>query len=539
MGQQDRGCFAELMYKGMGTMKAICSLCLGVLLLLCQTVWAAKGTILYVPLDNRPVCLDYTVQTMKYAGWDIQVPPQEYIAGADNYGNPEQLFSWLEQNAQESVAVVASSDALLYGGLVASRKHEIPLPVLQQRAERLLKLKSTCGGQKVYIFTTIMRSPKAGSAATEPAYYQQWGQKLFRLGELEDKLELKQIKRRERKELAALRKELPQEIVEDLSVRRANNIQATELLLHGVESGDFDYLLVGRDDTAEFSQAHREARNMEILVNELPKERIRFFAGADQLGLVLLSRASNRLQYKLPLVNVVYADGKGGQTVPSYEDDTVATSAKQHIYAAGAFPVWNSKNADLVLAVNTPFDGITLEAANPANDYTVTAETAAFTDEIAAMLAQTHAVAAADIKYGNGADNAFVSSLFERKLAGKLAAYSGWNTAGNSLGFALAQGLLQDMYAAGMKERLLHIRYLDDWAYQANVRMQVYQQLIWPNYWPNSGLDEEQKQAAERFISQEIKKVSTPYLGQESEAYKFTLPWKRMFEVKVEYSDEK
>lgn len=41
---------------------------------------------------------------------------------------------------------------------------------------------------------------------------------------------------------------------------------------------------------------------MGILVSELPKERIRFFAGADQLGMVLLNRAANRLSYDIPMV---------------------------------------------------------------------------------------------------------------------------------------------------------------------------------------------------------------------------------------------
>ena len=144
------------------------------------------------------------------------------------------------------------------------------------------------------------------------------------MGALEDKRELKLLRRREAKELASLQKEIPSAIIKDFYTRRQNNIMTTELLLHGVESGDFDYFLIGRDDTAPFSQAHREARSMEILVNELPKERIRFFAGADQLGLVLLTRAAKRLQYELPLVNVTYAAGVGGQTMPSYEDDTVA-----------------------------------------------------------------------------------------------------------------------------------------------------------------------------------------------------------------------
>ena len=102
------------------------------------------------------------------------------------------------------------------------------------------------------------------------------------------------------------------------------------------------------------------------------------------------------------------------------------------------------------------------------------------------------------------------------------------------MGFALAQGLLYKQLTPEARENLLNVRYLDDWAYQANVRMQTYQQLIWPNYWPNSGLNEEQRTAAEEFITREINKVSKPYMGNTAEEYKFTLPWSRMFEVKVE-----
>ena len=518
---------------GDGNMRTLRNVLFLAFLLLCQSAWAAKGTLLFVPLDNRPVCLDYTVQTLEAAGWEVRTPPREFIANETNMGEPEKMMTWLEQNAPEAIGIVASSDALIYGGLVASRTHEIPLETLQARAQRLLAFRQEYGGQKhVYLFTTIMRSPKASSAPVEPAYYKEWGPKLFRLGALEDKRELKLLKRKEAKELAALRAAIPQEILDDLYTRRAHNIMTTELLLHGVESGDFDYLLIGRDDTAPFSQAHREARSMEILVSELPKERIRFFAGADQLGLVLLTRAAKRLQYELPMVNVTYAVGTGGKTVPSYEDDTVAESAKQHIYAAGAFPVRLRKYADLVLAVNTPKNGKTLEASNALNNYKVPAETKNFVSKVA-RLSEHYPVALADVKFGNGADNALVKTLFDKGAAYKLAAYGGWNTAGNSLGFALAQGLMSNECAPAAQKQLLEQRYLDDWAYQANVRMQAYTQLIWPNYWPNSGLKGEQLAQAEAFIAREIVKTAEPYLGKAVHAYSYTLPWKRMFEVQI------
>ena len=516
----------------MKTLRAI----LFIIVLMCsQVVLAApKGTLLYVPLDDRPVCLSYAVKTMEAAGWEVKTPPLEYIAGAERGGNPDALYAWLMDNADESLAMVVSSDALIYGGLVDSRTHFIPLDVLRARADRLVELKKDFRNQLVYVFTTIMRSPKMSSAPVEPAYYKEWGSKIFRLGELEDKREAREIGRREMRELKKLRQNIPQEILADMYTRRENNIKATELLLHGVESGDFDYLLVGRDDTAEFSQAHREARDLEILVNELPKERIRFFAGADQLGLLLLNRASTKLQYEIPLVQVVYAPGKGGATVPAYEDNTVAQSARQHIYAAGGVPIWRHKRADLVLAINTPKDGVTLEASSLENNYLVEPEVEKFTKLVEAVINNGKAVAVADVKYGNGADNALVSNLFANGLEYKLAAYSGWNTAGNTIGYALAQGLLSKHFTDESRRDLLAVRYLDDWAYQSNVRMDVYRNLIWPKRWKNSGFADEQLTVAEESITNSMRSVAKPMLWEVVDDYKFTLPWRRMFEVNVE-----
>ena len=34
---------------------------------------------IYIPMDTRPVCKDYTVATMQAAGWDIVVPPEEWL----------------------------------------------------------------------------------------------------------------------------------------------------------------------------------------------------------------------------------------------------------------------------------------------------------------------------------------------------------------------------------------------------------------------------------------------------------------------------
>ena len=491
----------------------------------------SRGTMVYVPMDTRPVCKDYTVATMQAAGWNIVVPPDELLSSLERDGQPDKLLEWLEQNVQEAVAVVASADALIYGGLVDSRTHHIEPSVLQSRAERLLSLKQKKHSPDIYVFVTIMRTPKASAAPAEPVYYEEWGSKLFRQGALLDKNELQGLSRKESKELQALNHEIPRNVIADFYGRRRDNIRTTELLLHGIESDSFNYLLVGRDDTSPLSQAHKEARYMSSLVNNFSNTKIRFFSGADQLGLVLLTQAANRLTYNTPLVYTEFGAGKGGATVPTYEDDTVAESAKQHIFAAGGFPSKNPDTADYILLVNTPYNGKTLEASDVKNSGVADKNTRAFADKVQAYLAQGKKVIVSDSAYGNGADNALVKELFRRGIAYDLAAYGGWNTSGNTLGFALSQGIESPYYEGNAAKDLLTVRYLDDWAYQANARMDVYKNVIWPNYMPNSGYTPEQKRIAEAAIKESITKVSEPVMGDVANDYDFKLPWSRMFEV--------
>lgn len=490
-----------------------------------------KGTMVFIPLDTRPVCKDYTVATMQAAGWDIVIPPEELLSSSDRAGQPDELLEWLEKESAEAAAVVVSADALLYGGLVDSRTHHIDRTVLQSRVERMLSLKKKYNSPGVYVFVTIMRSPKASAAPVEPVYYEQWGAKLFRQGALRDKAELKGLSRKEHKELQQLNKEIPRNVEADFYGRRRTNFRTTELLLHGIESGGFNYLLVGRDDTSPLSQAHKEARDMASLVYELPKSKIRFFSGADQLGLVLLTQAANRLTYNVPLVYTEFAPGKGGATVPTYEDDPVSISAREHIYASGAFPVRKAKNADFILAVNTPYDGKTLEASDAHNTGVADKYTKAFADTVETYLHNGKKVIIADSKYGNGADNALVKELFRRGIAYKVAAYGGWNTSGNSLGFALAQGMELPYFEGDAGKDFLQVRYLDDWAYQANARMDVYKNVIWPNYLPNSGFKPEQLAVAEKAVTESIVRTAEPVMGEAVREYDFKLPWNRMFEV--------
>ena len=103
---------------------------------------AEAKTILLVPQDDRPVSLDYTVSTAEKAGYTVLTPPRAYLSGKNFRGSPDQLWRWVEQNMVRADAAVISTDSLIYGGLVDSRKHNESLTVVMGRENKIKALHS-------------------------------------------------------------------------------------------------------------------------------------------------------------------------------------------------------------------------------------------------------------------------------------------------------------------------------------------------------------------------------------------------------------
>lgn len=495
----------------------------------------AGGRILYVPLDDRPVCLDYSTATFSAAGWEVRTPPADILPSYNRDGNIDALYAWLTANASREDIAVVSADNLIYGGLVQSRTHNLSERELNDRTERFLRFKQEAGGMPVYAFVTIMRSARASGPPAEPDYYVKHGPALFRLGALRDKSETERLSRAERKELALLEASLPKDVFADYYGRREMNLQVTERLLYAADNGGFDYLLLGRDDTANLSEAHREARRLSIVNAGLKQRRARFLAGADQLGILLLNRAVSKAGVAVPIIYPFYAEGTGASTVPSYEDETVGESVRSQILASGGWPARRDDNADLVLAVSTPEKGRTL----PADDVRNTAELSAFKKEflssVEAFLSKGKMVGIADVCYANGSDNALAAALFDEGLAFRLASYAGWNTASNTVGFALVQGVQATGMSSEERHKLLLIRYLDEWAYQSNVRLEVRKEIVWPNEWCEGYFKPNETAQLERMATYKIKRfLRNRISGKKLDAYKFSYPWNRTFEIKVE-----
>lgn len=209
--------------------------------------------------------------------------------------------------------------------------------------------------------------------------------------------------------------------------------------------------------------------------------------------------------------------------ISNYEDVSIEKSVKGQIELAGC-EVCEPDEADILLYVNN-FE-------NNQGEIVMKVPTKPFSGT---WQKPEKPFIIADVRYANGADNAFVEQVFKTGLDENFLGYSAWNTSANSLG-SLICGAVITKFAKQQERKseksetehsplvsrflkLQLVRFLDDWAYQANIR----QQLASP--------DEKQVKELMKPFEQRIFEVLKIKPDEYNITYKF--PWNRLFEVEV------
>ena len=489
-------------------------------------------TILFVPQDNRPTSREQSAEAVEKLGYRVLMPPRELLGGLEA-GKPEELWEWTAVQAARADAAVISTDAFLYGGLVALRKHELSEQALSERVQRLASLKQRNQRLKVYAFGSLMRTPASGPASggEEPAYYLTYGAQIFRRSGLLDKQENGGLTAAEDRELQTLAGLIPDDVWQDWTQRRAKNFAVDQALIDLSRTGQIDYFVLGKDDNAPLSATHAESLRLARYAQDVPGARFQMLAGIDEFAALLMARAVNDQDHVVPFVNVQYNWGVGGAMVPDYSDEPIAASIQSDLLIAGAVAVPDPARADLVLLVNTPPDGKMGYGNAPDNDGTDLYDAQSFVCYAGSLIAQGYRVAIADITRTNGADNALMNGLRDAGLLFRLYGYAGWNTATNSVGFVLGQGILNVRLPEKDVDALLLERYLDDWGYQSNVRTMVSNQLSMlsrPDILLNLGRYEPAAQLrVTRLLREFAASNLPPYPGVDH--LEFYFPWHRMF----------
>lgn len=500
----------------------------------------AAEKILFIPHDDRPVSFQQPVEVVSQLGYKIISPPTELLT------SPDDLWAWFNKNAPKANAAVVASDALLYGGLIPSRSHEISQEKLNSRVENFKTLRKKNPFLQLYVFGSLMRTPSFGTPGDreEPDYYGQYGGEIFQYTRLLDKQETAELNGKEESYFESLQKSLPEEILSDYFARREKNLSATKKLIEFTNEDIINFFIIGRDDNSPLSQTHRENRwllNYMKSIN-VPKTKAQSHAGIDEFAMLLLTRAVNDLRGEIPFVNVEFNRGMG-DIVPSYSDEKLSDSIRDEILIAGGLFVPRAERADFVLLVNIDPNGKTFELHNSLPPKILSKSeqkffqrnAKEFSELVEDAVNKNLPVGVADVISANGADNALMNELFERNLLFKLQAYGGWNTATNTSGFAIGTGILAKKMSRKSIDRLLARRYLDDWAYQANVRTQIAEELSnLPDglaIYLNFGEHEAEIVKRENVFMHEF---AVKYFPQWNN-FVVSNPWHRMFECRIDF----
>ncbi|DAB20926.1 TPA: hypothetical protein CPT85_08755 [Candidatus Gastranaerophilales bacterium HUM_21] len=455
--------------------------------------------IAFIPIDNRPVC--YTLaQQIAAIDRDLALflPPREMLGDLNRSADINGIFSWLKK-LENIDSIVVSLDTIAYGGLIPSRRSSETFEEIKKRMESffaLLREKNT----KVYAFSSIMRISNNNINEEEKEYWSLYGEKIFKYSyELHKNAPDTDVKA-----------DVPPEIIQDYLKTRQRNFEINKMYLNLSKQGVFETLVFSKDDCAQYGLNVGEAQVLEESIranalNALVK------TGADEIPLSLLSRAlaGGRVIKIAP----VFTQKDYTNRISKYEDVSVSDSVRGQIELAHC-EVADVLDADIILVVNN--------FKQEQGELVMGVDVEGFDGEI--ELPQKPYLIA-DILNANGADNSFVKKFFEKQIDwDKFLGYAGWNTTGNTLGSALCCAIVKFLAnnpdEAAFK-KVQAVRFLDDWAYQANVRKALKLRFDKPDI------------EALKTLMQPFEKTLQEKTGLDLTTTKYSYPWNRFFEIEV------
>ncbi|CAM3548623.1 DUF4127 family protein [Deinococcus frigens] len=434
-------------------------------------------TLLLIPPDTRPQTLELPVQLAVMTGAAVRVPPAGALPDFFTPGNTDMLRDWLLAEAGRADILIVCLETLCLGGMIPARRVSDPLETALARLAALKTLKRQHPALQILAFGVIVRVAHDNDLHEEKPYYGQWGRELRAYSAAFDRHARHGAA--EAEALEAARATLPADILADWLETRARNralhLAALDLLAAGVLA----HLCLTLDDTTPYGLAAFDRRMLEARADELAVwPRLDIYPGADEVPCALLARA---LAPRTARVWVRYSGLGGASSEMIYEDRPAGELVRAHLRAAGCVLADTPAEADFVLAVNTPGTRQAHRQPDFATVDTPHRHLPAFVDALRAELEAGRTVSLADIAYPNGAERRLWTLLQELPLA-ELAGLSAWNTAGNTLGTAIALGKLAPLAGdrAAHAEALL-ARMVDDALYQAFARSEVRERLNSPS----------------------------------------------------------
>lgn len=435
----------------------------------------------FIPLDERPVNTRYPEILAQIIGIDLIKPEQSILSQRRQAGDCSAIGDWLNDNIASLDALIIAIPTFGYGGLIASRITHESIGQIIQQLEQLRAIRQNYPDLKIFVFDLIMRTSRSNDGLEEPSYWSEVGTKIYEYQQLWDRSQQGQDIDNK---LNEVRQSIPDSHLQDFTQRRLRNhiINLTEL--HMLSDGVFDLLVISSDDTSEYGMGTQEKRWLREQVQRmnLQESTLLMYPGADEVGAVLLARAINESRQFKPKFVLEVAINGDEELIAPFEDSPVRVTLERQIHALGGELIDDIKQADFIVAMNPPSRENPMQFPDPSavaddRQYRET-HLQAFSLKIQEWVDAGHQVIVVDVAYPNGSDTAFIEALRKTVAIDQLAAYGAWNTAGNTIGVALAQGIATHFASNQVdQQRFLVRRFVEDWAYQAIVRYEMWQEV--------------------------------------------------------------
>lgn len=428
------------------------------------------GAIVFVPMYATPTARQLPVMAGAIAGVRIVEPPRRWLGDYIAPGDVAAIATWLERPpAQTADAFVISTDMLAYGGLDPSRVLDgVSTAEAIERLDALVALRTARPRAWIAAFGTIMRlEPTAvepvGAARTYWAGAQPptW-EYIWEYAQLHDP-PLPSESARAQQLRSLIGESTLSEYLQARTRDRAVDLAALQL----VANGTINHLVLGQDDAGPVGLHVNDVRALRDAVIALHvADRAAIEPGADELGIVFVARGMARQIAWTPHVAVRYSTPDGAATQDPLEFAPVHVTIDALVQRAGG--VRDDRQPDLKLYVRVP-------KTTPAQDDSLL-------QALRADVAAGRRVALVDLTWLTGSYSTqadFVRRLIATGIAGRLEAYSGWNTTANSTGIALGEAIAAGVgrrsgrYDARMHAAFMLDRYIDDYLYHCIVRPRI------------------------------------------------------------------
>ena len=418
--------------------------------------------ILLVPLDGRPPCKQFVIDSGAIAGFNVTTPPSElqdyYSAPGDTAG----MRKWLQENTPNNQAVFISIDQLLYGGLLAAREKEATPAQQDDLVNFLRQLHADNPAVPLLAFSIL---PRQTPQDTIDGYQ-----------ERKDLLAYSRLKGRQaaglsidEQELTRLESAISPESMEKYLAHFQENEALNKKLIALVKEGVLSQLVLGQDDGEEYSIPNIEKKHLKdyITSENLPAEKVILTHGADEIALTMLAAFQNEQTGFCPQIYLAYNHKSTPETVMPYMAIDNQETIREKIAMIGGKETANQENADYILYLS-------------ANDYEKDTVSRRHTNvqELKKLTDAGKNIALVDLSKHFTAQETLLPLLLDSDYPlNALTAYAGWNTASNTIGTAIASASLytsaqqtaqsreEAMSIAASNIKFLHNRILEDYFY--------------------------------------------------------------------------